>query len=415
MSSAVNARPRLVITGLGVRASIANNAVELAVALREGRCGLSPGASDWPGFWLPDREPLASFMALSPEQAPLTLRAQRVLRSAPLASQVAAEVALEALQQAGRLGAGNDDLALIVAGNNIHQSYIQTAHQRFLQQPDYLNPRYAVNFVDTGIVAALSELFNLHGPGFTVGGSAASGNLALYQAAQLLRAGATPVCLCIGPLADFGALERCAFAQLGVLNDEPDADCRPFDRQHAGFVFGQGSAALVLETQDHAQQRGATILAELSGVSLNLDGQQGAEPSVMGEARAMRLTLADAVLEPVAIDYLNAHGTSTPSGDEAECAAIREVFGTVGRPTINATKALLGHCLFAAGLLEAVAVVLQIQHGFLHPNPRLEEPIAPDLHFVGSVAEPTLIHHALSNAFSFGGINSSVIISRYFC
>jgi len=409
-------RPRLVITGLGVRASIAANVREFADALRAGRCGLGvrPGSeSDWPGFWLPDGQPVAHFAAAPSEFTDLAARAQRVLRGAPFASQVAAEVALEALDQARLLAPGADDLALIVAGNNIHQNYIQTGYRRFLEQPDYLNPRYAVNFVDTGVMAVLSELFGLHGPGFTVGGSAASGHVALYQAAQLLRAGAVSVCLCVGPLADFGELERRAFVNLGVLNDEPGTCCRPFDQRCAGMVLGHGSAALVLETLDHAEQRNAPILAELSGVSLTLDGQQGAEPSAAGEARAMRLALADAGLEPSAIDMLNAHGTGTPSGDQVECAAIREVFGIRDRPAINASKALFGHCFFAAGLLEAAAVIVQIQGGFLHPNPFLEQPIAPDLRFVGPTAESAAMDHALSNAFSFGGINSSVAISRY--
>jgi len=127
----------------------------------------------------------------------------------------------------------------------------------------------------------------------------------------------------------------------------------------------------------------------------------------------MRLALADAGLEPDAIDYLNAHGTGTPAGDRAECAAVRALFGSTGRPAINATKALVGHCLYAAGVLEAVAVVLQIEHGFLHPNPALRRPIAADLRFVGPVAEPAAIEHAISNAFSFGGINSSLVISRH--
>jgi malonyl-ACP decarboxylase len=409
-------RPRLVMTGLGARASIAAHIPEFTKTLRAGQCGLSIRHGpdrDWPGFWLPDHQPLANFTALSPESADLATRAQRVLRGAPIASQVAAEVTLEALDQAGLLTTGTSNLALIVAGNNIHQNSIQNGYRRFLEQPDYLNPRYAVNFVDTGVVAVLSELFGLNGPGFTIGGSAASGNVAMYQAAQLLRAGAASVCLCVGPLADFGELERRAFVNLGVLNDEAGACCRPFDQRSAGMTFGHGSAALVLETLDHAEQRNATILAELSGVSLTLDGRQGAEPDVIGEARAMRLALADARLEPSAIDTLNAHGTGTPSGDQAECAAIREVFGAHGRPVINASKALFGHCFFATGLLEATAVVLQIQYGFLHPNPFLEQPIVPDLRFVGPVAEPATIHHALSNAFSFGGINSSVVISRY--
>ncbi|MCB1771217.1 MAG: polyketide beta-ketoacyl:ACP synthase [Candidatus Competibacteraceae bacterium] len=412
----MTARPRLVVTGLGARASIAANVPELAVALRAGRCGFGvyPGMnSDWPGFWLPNYQPLASFTALPPKYGDLAMRAQRALRGAPIASQVAAEVALEALAQAGLLTGRVDNPALIVAGNNIHQHYAQTHYRRFLEQPDYLNPRYAVNFVDTGVMAALSEIFGLHGPGFTVGGSAASGNVALYQAAQLLRAGATSTCLCVGPLADFGDLERQALVNLGVLNDEPACGCRPFDQQSAGMALGHGSAALVLETLDHAQQRQVTILAELSGIGLTLDGRQGAEPDVTGEARAMRLALADARLDPSAIDTLNAHGTGTPVGDAAECAAVREVFDATGDPIINASKALFGHCFFAAGLLEAAAVIVQIQHGFLHPNPFLEQPVAADLRFAGLTAEPVTVHHALSNAFSFGGINSSVAISRY--
>ncbi len=412
---------RVVITGMGVRTAIASGVCEFETALREGRSGVSwtmaGGVRVGAALLPPDST--ASFFEKLPE--PFTAAratARRVLRAVPLATDIGCAVALEAILAAGLGGTPEwKQSAILVAGNNIHQRYIQDHWARFRDRPEYVNPRYAVSFLDTNVVGALSEIAGLEGPGFTVGGSMASGNVALYQAYHLLQSGAAPACICLGALADFGDLEFRAFANLGALSttDVEDASAGPypaFDRRHSGFAYGQGSGCVVLETEEQATARGAAILAELAGVSLLLDGHAASDPSPSGEAAAMSRALAHAGAGPGEVDYLNAHGTGTPAGDDAECEAIEKVFEGLPGPVINSTKALTGHTLYAAGIVELIASVIQMNGGFLHPVPGLTEPVSDRLRFAGTSVTDAKIDFALSNSFSIGGVNSCVAVRR---
>jgi malonyl-ACP decarboxylase len=414
------ARARIVVTGMGLRTAIASSVPEFERALRVGRTAvrwteagglvaamalLPGGAAD--GFFDQLSEPFVEARTI----------ARRVLRAAPLASNIGCAVALEAILAAG-LAAAPDwrESAILVAGNNIHQRYMEEHAERFRERPAYLNPRYAVSFFDTHVMASLSEIAGLAGPGFTVGGSMASGNAALYQAWHLLQSGAVPACICVGALADYGSLELRALSNLGALATGASATAPgpypPFDRRHSGFAYGQGSACVVLETEDHARGRGAEPLAELAGVGFLLDGHAASDPSPAGEASAMRRALALAGASPADVDYVNAHGTGTPAGDDAECEAIENVFAGLPGPRVNSTKTLTGHTLYAAGIVELVATVLQMNGGFLHPMPHLDEPISSSLRLAGAAAEPHSIRLALSNSFSIGGINTCAAIRR---
>jgi malonyl-ACP decarboxylase len=403
-------RTRIVITGMGVRTAIGSTVPEFEAALREGRSGVSWIAAG-------DRRlPAAMLPELSWTSAPPDAR--RGLRGAPPATQIGCAVAYEAMAAARLTSApGWTESAIVVAGNNIHQRYAQEHYEIFRKRPQYLSPRYAVSFLDTNVVSALSEIAGLRGPGFTVGGSMASGNAALYQAFHLLQSGAVETCVAIGALADYGDFELQAFSNLGALScatpeDSPAGPGAPFDRRRSGFVYGQGSGCVILETAEHARRRGVTALAELAGVSMLLDGHAASDPSPEGEAMAMRKALSHAGVEPRQVDYLNAHGTSTAAGDEAECEAIEKVFEGLPGPLINSTKELTGHTIYAAGIVECIATVVQMEGGFLHPNPNLTDPIAPRLRFVGPVARQERPQVCLSNAFSVGGINSSVVLRR---
>ena len=334
---------RVVITGMGVCAAGAGNQAEFLEALREGRCGIRFHRDPQTGT-----VQLGAFLADDPiavdAAAPNPPLARSILRGAPRNTAIACAVALEAYAQArGEVDFVAEKTALVVAGNNLQQRYIAEHYQRFAARRAFMPPRYALHFMDTYHVGAVSELLGIRGPGFTAGGASASGNVALYQACQLLQTGEAVACVCLGPFSDFSDFEFQGFSNLGAMHPGttdalPETQCRPFDRGRRGFVFGQASGCVILETLDHARGRGATVLAELAGVSLALDGNHSTDPSADGEARAMRLALRKAGLEPEAVDYLNAHGTASAVGDDAECAAIRQVFGTRGRPAINATK-----------------------------------------------------------------------------
>lgn len=391
---------------MGVRTAIGSTVPEFAAALRAGRSGISwisSGGNRIPAAMLPD----FSWV----EEAPVAAR--RILRAVPPATQIGCAVAFEAIAAARLTSAPAwTETAIVVAGNNIHPRYSQQHYETFRTHPQYLSPRYAVSFLDTNVVSALSEMAGLRGAGFTAGGSMASGNVALFQAFHLLQSGAAEACVVVGALADYGDFEFQAFRNLGAMTcSAPDsAPGAPFDKRASGFVYGQGSGCVILETADHARRRGIAPLAELAGVSLLLDGHTASDPNPEGEAMAMCKALSHAGVQPRDVDYLNAHGTSTPAGDEAECQAIEKVFEGLPGPHINATKELTGHTIYAAGIVECIATIVQMNGGFLHPNPSLTDAIAPDLRFVGPAVMEAQPQICLSNAFSVGGINSSIVL-----
>ncbi len=170
----------------------------------------------------------------------------------------------------------------------------------------------------------------------------------------------------------------------------------------------------MIESADAAKARGATILGRIAGAAACLEASRLGHPCAEAEARAMRLTLEQAGLSPESVDYVNAHATSSVAGDDAEARALAEVFGKrLGKVRVNATKGLTGHCLHAAGVIEAAATLLQMNGDFLHPNRNLERPIEGDFAFAGAVAEAASIDVALSNSFGFGGINTSLALTPW--
>jgi malonyl-ACP decarboxylase len=193
---------------------------------------------------------------------------------------------------------------------------------------------------------------------------------------------------------------------------EPWRLCRPFDLQRKGFVYGQGAAAIVLESADHAARRGARALARITGHGQRLDGRRGTAPDALGQATALRAALAHAGVGPEEVDYVNAHGTGSVAGDAAEAQALLDVFGPGRHALVNSTKPLLGHCLTSAGLLEMVATLIQMREDFRHGNPNTEQPLAEELPLVGRTAAPGPIRTALCHSVAFSGINAAVVLRR---
>jgi malonyl-ACP decarboxylase len=416
---------RVAVTGMGAVTSIGHDLRAFAAALRVGACGIAPlrripadkisvkiGAEIHDFDW---RQSLESLPWTTPN---FGARARKILNRAPDSTRLSACAAAQALAQSGLLDAppSANRIGLIVAGSNLHQRYIHENSARFREEPEYINPSYALSFLDTSQVGCLSELFALRGMGYTVGGASASGNVALHHGWQWIQAGVLDACVVVGASADFSEVELQAFSTLGAACGEPCAfppaqACRPFDRDRAGFVFGEGSGCVVLENLDRARRRNAPRWAELKGASVVLDGNSLPNPDAAGEVEAMRLALQAAGVEAAAIGYLNAHGSASPLGDQTECEALIEVFGArLARIPINSTKSLTGHCLFAAGIIECIASVLQLKAGFLHPNLNLEHPLDARPNFAGPTAQPLAAHLALSNSFGFGGFNSSLVL-----
>jgi malonyl-ACP decarboxylase len=415
-----------VITGMGVLNSVAHDANEFVTALRAGKSGIAAlsappegvpvniGAEirDWAYL-----KALGRFDGLSDD---LLQKAKRGAARSPFAVQTSVFTGLQAWQQAELecKPADPERIGLVVAGSNLSQNYRYGLQDRFKATPEYLPPSYALHFLDTDHVGTLSEILNIQGEGFTVGGASASGNIGIIKGAQLIQLGIVDVCLVIGAVADLSPMEWQGFHAIGAMGgkkfaDEPEKACRPFDQEHEGFVYGQGSGCLVLESRESAERRGASVLAEYLGGGVALDANRLSDPTEKGEARAMQLALAQAGLGPEAVDYISAHGTSSPLGDDTEVGAFRRVFGErVSDVWINATKGLIGHCLYAAGVTEAIAAILQMREGFVHPNKNLDQPIDGECRFAGSEAADADLSVALSNSFGFGGINTSIILKK---
>lgn len=243
---------------------------------------------------------------------------------------------------------------------------------------------------------------------------------AIGDAARLIRAGEADVVLAGGAEACIDRVSLGGFAAARALstgyNDTPEAASRPFDQGRNGFVMGEGAAALVLESRDHALARGATILAEVVGYGTSADAHHvtAAPEDGEGAQRAMLTALRQANLDPRQIGYINAHATSTPVGDRGELAAIRAVFGHGDSPAISSTKSATGHLLGAAGALEAVFSIMALRDGVLPPTLNLQtpDPAAEGLDLIGPVARRTSCDYALSNGFGFGGVNASVVLGR---
>lgn len=391
--------PRVVVTGIGTVNSVARNASEFAGSLRDGRCGIAP-------LDYSEEAPVRAAAQVGDFEWP----AHKGLKNAPRSARLSAAATAEAIEQSGLGSSGGDRerIGLLVAGSNLHQELVVDGVTQFIEEPAWLNPRYALTFLDTFQVGLLTEMFAIHGPSFTVGGASASGNVALIQAFHSIRSGLLGACVVVGASADITPVELQALATIGAASP---GSSRPFDASRDGFVWGQGSGAVVLETEDSARRRDAHVLAELSGGAIFMDGNHLTDSSRAGEARSMTKTLDVSGLVAANVEYLNAHATASRMGDETECAAIRDVFeGSLDTLFVNSTKSLIGHCLSAAGVIEAIACILQMEGGFLHPNLGLDDPIDDALRFTGARAEEVPVRTAMSNGFGFGGFNTSIIL-----
>lgn len=419
----------VVLTGLGVICSIAQTATGFAGALRAGTRGFTLVADEFADDGVRLLAPVLGFdfdAAIDQAGLPPAWRdaARRPGRRQPLAVQTAIAACAQAWADAElpACPVAADRVGVVVGGHNLTLRYAFDQLSRPGRQVGAVLPRYALHVQDTHVVASVSEAFGIHGEGFTIGASSASGNAAIIGAARLVASGALDACLAVGAMVQLEPAMYAALDKLGVLacGDRCDrcddgngypatADPRPLDRQRAGLVPGEAAACVVLESRSSARRRGVVPAAELVGAAQVLDGNALPNPDIGGEARTMAKALADAGITARQVSYVNAHATATPVGDDAEAEAIARVFAPA-LPWVNATKGLIGHCLGTAGVIETVATALQIAGGFLHPNPSLRSPISERLRYVAGTAIDMEIGYALSNSFGFGGFNSSVVL-----
>lgn len=261
--------------------------------------------------------------------------------------------------------------------------------------------------------------YGFRGPNFAVTSACATGNNALGEAMEIIRRGDADVMVAGGSDAALLPFTIATLSNAGALsrrNNDPQGACRPFDATRDGFIFGEGAAILILETLEHAQRRAARIYAELCGYGTTSDAFHIVAPADGGEgaARAMALALKKAGLAPEDIDYVNAHGTSTPLNDRSETTAIKTVFGAHAyKLAVSSTKSMMGHLIGAAGAIEAIATTLTLCHGIIHPtiNYRTPDPEC-DLDYVPNVARKADVRAAISNGFGFGGHNATIVLRK---
>ncbi|MEK7330567.1 MAG: beta-ketoacyl-ACP synthase II, partial [Candidatus Eisenbacteria bacterium] len=278
--------------------------------------------------------------------------------------------------------------------------------------PGRVSPFFIPMMIVDMAAGQISIQFGLKGPNFATVSACASGAHAIGEALRLIRAGDADVIFAGGSEATITPMALAGFGSaraLSTRNDDPQRASRPFDAERDGFVMGEGAAVLVLESEEHARRRSATPLSELCGYGASGDAYHMTAPCVDGEgaARAMQRALDDARLPKDRVQYVNAHGTSTPAGDPAEVAAIKTVFGEHARRLmVSSTKSMTGHLLGAAGGIEAVATALSLARGIIPPTINLERPDPTcDLDFVPAQARTQRVTAALSNSFGFGGHN----------
>ncbi len=400
---------KTVVTGMGVIAATGQGKAAFAAAVLEGKHAF--GVMQRPG-----RQQSSTYIGaeigeitFSPELARQTLRA------ASLSGQAALSVLQEAWTDARLSDVDPCRIGLIVGGSNVQQRELAQIHEAYRDRSAFLRPTYAMSFMDSDLCGFCTAQFGIRGLAYTVGGASASGQLAIVQAAQAVLMRQVDVCIALGALMDLSHWECRGLRALGAMGsdrygDEPALACRPFDRDHDGFIFGECCGAVVVESMESSYRRGVKPYATLRGWGIVMDGNRNPDPSLEGETQAVQKALNDAALLPAQIDYVNPHGTGSIVGDETELKALHACGLTDAY--LNATKSLIGHGLSAAGTVEVIATLLQMRAGRLHPSRNLDNPIDSTLNWVRDKSIDHSIKNALTLSMGFGGINTALCWQR---
>jgi nodulation protein E len=405
----MNGVNRVVVTGLGAVSPVGHTVAAYWSSLLEGECGIGTITL------VPADQLLQKIVAEVKGFDPQAHFNDRQIVTLDRVSQFAVVAAREAIAAAAitfddRL---SEQTATIigtgVGGQTTHDDNFRRIYRDNASRVFPLTiPKLMVN----APASQISMHCGLRGPAFAVASACASATHAIGQAFHMIRAGqvtcavtgGTEACITFGTLRGWEAMRVMA----------PDA-CRPFSRDRAGMVLGEGAAIMVLESLDHAQRRGAEILGEIVGFGMSADARDLTSPDQGGMARALAGALADARLAPGDIQYINAHGTGTAANDVTETRALRQVFGAhAEKVAISSTKSMVGHALGAAGALELVATIMAVREsvapptiGYLGPDPDC------DLDYVPNAARPMRIDAALSNSFAFGGLNAVLAVRKF--
>lgn len=338
-----------------------------------------------------------------------------VLRNASWPAQVALATIAEAWDDAGLDEVDPVRIGLIVGGSNVQQRDTVLAQEQYRDRIEYLRPTYGITFMDSDLCGLCTEVFGIRGPAFTAGAASASGQLATIQAIEAVRGGQVDVCIALGSLMDLSYFECQGLRSLGAMGSDhfakqPALACRPFDTDHDGFIYGEACGAVVIEREGRVRSGGRTPYAAVLGWSMASDGNRNPNPSVDGEMAVIRQALSKAEVRAGMIDYVNPHGTASRIGDETELDALRR--SGLSEAYVNTTKSIVGHGLSAAGIVELIAIMLQMEAGRLHPSRNLDRPLDANFRWVGSMSVEHRINCALNMSMGFGGVNTALCLRR---
>jgi 3-oxoacyl-[acyl-carrier-protein] synthase II len=404
-------RPRVVVTGVGVKTPAGNDVASFWEQLRAGRASARTIESfDPAGLSITFAGEVRDFDAVEyfgPKEA---RRQDRV-------TQLGFGAAADALGDAGELGADPSRCAVIIA-TGVGGLHTLEENQRLYSEkgPSRVSPFFVPMMMPNATAGVVAMQLGWTGPNLCVATACAAGAHAIGEGVRLIRDGTADVVMAGGTEAAVTPLTIAAFARMGALssrNDAPERASRPFDAERDGFVIGEGAGCVVLEPLERARARGAPVYGEVAGYGRNADAYHITAPSPGGAGAAvcMQLALDDAAIEPSAIGHVNAHGTSTPLNDAAEAEAIRKVFGDAP-PVVTSTKGVTGHLIGAAGAVEAVAALLSVRDGIVPPTANLER-VGDDIELDVVAGTPREIgaKPAISNSFGFGGHNASLVLT----
>lgn len=405
--------PRVVITGLGAITPIGLTVADYWQGLIEGKSGTGPitlfDASAYPV------KVAAEVKNFEPTNYMDIKRVDRTARCTQFAI-AATRMALES----ARLNMSQEKserVGVVIATSGATWLIAEQGEVIKNRGPMRIDPLIISKIAPSMVPAQVGLEFGARGPNSSLNSACASGSDAVGTALNFLRLGHADVIIAGGAEANISPIAVASTGRVGALSRETDPRkaCRPFDLNRCGFVFGEGAGILILETLEHAQKRGASILAELAGAGWTFDAYNETAPDPELEAVAMKIALQNAGIPSEVVDYINAHGTATKLNDAAETKAIKIVFGERAyKIPISSNKSMIGHLACAAGAVEAVAAVLTVKEGIIPPTINYETPDPEcDLDYVPNQARHQPVNVCLSNSFGMGGQNCSLIIKRF--
>jgi 3-oxoacyl-[acyl-carrier-protein] synthase II len=404
---------KVVITGLGAVTPLGLNVDEFWQGLAEGRNGVAP-ITAFDTLNCPVKL-AAEVKGFAPEKYMPLKRIDRTSRPTHFAI-AAAKMAIES----ARLDLAREDrerIGTIIATGGMPAMLIDQAEVLKVKGPNRIDPLLASKVGSNMVGVQVGMEFGLRGPNSTINSACASGSDSLGIALNHIRMGHADVMVAGGADATVTRIGMAATGIVGALtrNPDPSTACRPFDLNRNGFIFGEGAGMLVLESFEHARQRGAPVLAELAGAGWSFDAYNETAPYAEMQAKAMKMALQDAEISPDEVEYINAHGTSTKLNDSAETKAVKIVFGQRAyKIPMSSNKSMIGHLATAAGSVEAIATVLTILKGKIPPTINYQTPDPEcDLDYVPNKARDQKVNICLSNSFGLGGQNCCLIIKGW--